>query len=310
MSEKWYWKHRGELRGPFETEDLASLVRQRRIFDRDQLRLDGDSEWLSGKSVKEMFAGQKPPKKVEGKSSANNQNEEVAGRSWQVTLPGISLGGILDFFADRIAFLLLPILRLILFFCNRRVFLVTLFLVLATVVSLRTWSGGARIYRSAFQEMMTVWDDLEGLRVHQAKEAEWYSLRDSALPRLEPVIRNLQADARRLAPGPHEVGTRAWKTDFTSRKLLSASQTLREVLNRLPAYDLDKTNFVREMNDARDLLTGAELRVITEPPQRRVPSGSQAADAEQGLSIGMKGLLIFDALLLVAGVGWYIRSRR
>lgn len=307
MSEQWFWKHRGEIRGPYDTEDVASLIRQRRVFDRDQLKLEEEGEWISGQRVKEMFKGPIPAT-VAGKVSSLSQAS--SGRDWTFNLPQFSASGLLDFFADRIAFLLIPVLNIGLFFCNRRVLMVSALLLLALAVGLRTWNGGSRLYHSAFRQMMSDWDELEALRVKGASDAEWAALRDAALPRLGSIIKMLQDDSLQLPPGPHEVGSRAWKKDYTSRKLLTASQSLREVLNKLPQYDLNRTNFVPEMNNARDLLTGAELRVITEPPQKRAAGANSLLASTDDKGGVMMGIVVVDAALILAGAIWYFRSRR
>ncbi|WP_437222544.1 GYF domain-containing protein [Planctomicrobium sp. SH661] len=72
MAKEWYWKHRGELRGPISTEDLDDLIQHHRIDNRDELRPVGSSAWLSAEAVKEMFASalSKPTEKSTMKAAA------------------------------------------------------------------------------------------------------------------------------------------------------------------------------------------------------------------------------------------------
>jgi hypothetical protein len=57
MAEVWFWKHKGQTLGPLSTDTLEGLVKEHRIFDRDEVRFVKSNEWITGAQSKALFSG-------------------------------------------------------------------------------------------------------------------------------------------------------------------------------------------------------------------------------------------------------------
>jgi len=55
MTELWYWRTKGRIRGPLATEELEAIVDANRLGPGDDVRLDGSDDWVPAAEIRQLF---------------------------------------------------------------------------------------------------------------------------------------------------------------------------------------------------------------------------------------------------------------
>lgn len=320
MPEQWYWKHGRDLLGPLETEAMAKLIEQRRIADRDQIRLESEEHWLTGAEFKSLFAGQT----ADGASSAAaarllsqsarlRESNAVAratlfggltGRLGRLFRSAVSpVHGLLDRtgeFAGRCLALLAP-LR------NRYLVLAVSLLALTVALVSKMHFGSDARNRRVYMMLTQASDDWDALRSRNASPEEIAQFVDSIRPELKHDRQALIDAGKNDSSAWFRSAEREWGLAHTRNALIQANQaflswleTPEEARASAPSHAI----FQQNMMVARDLLAGLPSSRSTGDAFRTQPERNWWS------SPIVVSILIADGLLFVAAAGYWLLRRR
>jgi hypothetical protein len=307
MSELWYWRTNERIHGPLVTEELEALVRQRRLADRDHVRLDGSDEWIPAVEIRLLFENSSTSESPA--ATAAKLLESAAARRLRGTrAPHASQGpgglmarcfGLAGEFAGNIVEL-----------------------VTRAVDSLWRWLG--RIGRTLLTSLAALailvflvtrlgfWQPSETFRLQQIKSL-WQQVRtDNGSPTPKPPLQEEAAtwlqqtqaeleSALRDQPVSGAGSASARRTALARREMLFAVRALREPSNT--SGEFDATLIDRSLKTAEDYLIGAT--VARRDP---VPSAIDERKRSTG-STGLAALIVVDTVLVALGAVWWFRRR-
>lgn len=321
MSEQWYWKHGRDLLGPLETEALERLIRQKRVADRDRVRLADDEVWLSGADVKTLFAEQGADRtssaaaaRLLSQSARLREADAVAagGRSSRI---GGAVRGMLEIprltggpawgLLERLGELFNACFKLLRPMLNRYVLLAAVMLALTLVVAMNIHVGSDARNRRIYNELSQAQVELDGMLSRSASADALRTFSGRLMPALQRDLGTLIDDGRR-SPGQSadsfswmDSAERGWEVAHTRKALIQAIQSFLTLLETPPESiegSPAREIFRQNMAVADDLLEGG-LR-----------QHSRVGD-EGNWSPVTVGFLIVDGLLIVGGMWYWLRRR-
>lgn len=217
MSEQWYWKHRGDLLGPMPTEDLERLIQQRRVGDRDEIRLTTSADWLTGKDVKLMFSGRNDektsadaaaallseslrPKKLSSANPkpAHSYAEDLVSSagSWMQIFTGGLFDSLRGLFQTVGAYLW-PFICLFRFLLHPVSIMLMVGIAFNCVVVMQMNSDGDSLNRNVLKELDSAWGQLSAIPAEQLALTASKDLRQSVSQKLDKALADLNECAKR-----------------------------------------------------------------------------------------------------------------
>jgi hypothetical protein len=326
MSEQWYWRKKGETRGPFTTAELDTLVRDHRIADHDQVRLDGSDRWLSAREIREMFEQSRGTPSEAASELLSQANLRQLQRAFEppprtslVSAPfrglGSGIAALIQNGIDRLIELASPLAVL------KPLFSRTALLGLVALVLLAILFKDVSIFhtqhRKLFERIAVTWQRLDSLSGEEASSADWQALSSETRPWLDPAIERLE-ESSQDKPVMQDYWFGFGRDEAVIiRDLLLAAKSLRTALETQTLTPETAAEYELHMTNAQQYLSG-ELSAAN-PGAPRLPdeegplfavSREQTSDPETRLSPTMMGLLIFDGLLVAGGLlYWWRRSQ-
>jgi len=320
MMDEWFWKHHGETRGPISTADLDDLIQHHRIDNRDELRPVNSTEWISGETVKAMFAGAQETENATVDAAARLlQQKRIPGSNTNSTSSATTFGENLAGAAKSTAGLLSGVLDLIItgistaLFSLRRLYSPWLMLGVAVLILISiplslldvTGAETRRIYHTYSQ----ILEEARQLHSEEAAEAEWDRLRMKYQNEVKASQSWMKQAALKYAPQ-----WRSWQWDFEAtnylarRKLIQLSYAIEEILSGSKARRTKCFIYVDESYAAAtDAIRGKTLEHLKAQTvtARKSP---KPAESKNRLDPTIAGILVIDGLLLIGG-GFFVRRR-
>ena len=327
MAEQWYWKHRGDLLGPFDTEVLEDLIRKHRVADQDKIRPVGRNEWLSGAEVKRLFAsGGDASTSSEAAARLLSQADRLSPRrhaetvegegllnsSWQRTILVVQgiwgpLAGVGEHISDSLA----GGMSRLQVFANRKLTLVVLGILLAAILLRGVNLGGQTQNRRIFEKLTVTFDELLTMRsagvpgaerrAFQEETGTWLDKTKESLIRQEQRPPLISLDSLPWPGSSHRRG----ELDAARRELIQAIWAMQKMLQQSPdsiAYADAANDFHDRMTEAQDVLSGKH--------RERILAAQQNTDQPDSTDALMAGILCLDGVLIIGGLVYWFRRRR
>lgn len=313
MADEWYWKHRGETRGPISTEDLDDLIRHHRIDNRDELRPVDSPEWISGEAVKAMFTNVKTSENATVDAAARLlQQRRIPGTNAGLEGSSTGIGDTLVSAAKGLAGLLSGLLDWVItgittpLFYLRRLYHPWLVLGVAALILISIPLGRLDLTgaenRRIYDRHSHILAQARQLHSEEAPEAEWERLRKEYLNEVKTSQLELNKAALKYA---NQSRLRQWDFQATNylarRNLIQLSYTIERLLS-IPKEK--RTGYLgyadRLFASTTDAITGKTLQQL----KLQAASGSNSkkpAASNAGIDPMIAGILVVDALLLVGG---------
>jgi hypothetical protein len=300
MNELWYWRSKGQIRGPLVTEELEALVVQGRLSADDHVRLDGSEEWIPATEIRGLFLGETDagsPAEAAARLLESAATRRLKGEVPTRSRPGIDGGlsrmtGALVELTGSVAAVCLRAVDVATRWLGRRgravvtllACLAVLGFVASRLISL-PMSDHQRLY-----EIRTVWKEM------QAEPAG-----NGGLSRWQPWLLQTASDLeRQLTDEPVSGSSGGNRRDALARReMLFAVRQMSRIGKERDAEETESVD--RSLEMAADYLTGqADI----------ARSGDAASGASTGISAFIAALLAADAVLMLALVVWWRRGSR
>lgn len=317
----WYWKHHGDLVGPISADELAKLIKSRRIHDDDQLRLSDEADWIDGATAKSLFdrtiAQEMGAADLTGGASAAASNLLRHARFSGATQSNSSAEGFVVK-AIRSCFDLVWRCGIFAFECGiwpivfcarwRKSWLsaVAVLFVLAMVAFSR-FDPASTINQSIYDEFSLILEDIRLLRVNSTP-AEWDNFREEQAEVLADATERLR---RSEGAFNSRAFIRLWafeEEDAEARyHLLQASYRLHELLrDNSDASDELFLAAEKHLNDAENVLAGDYL---LQKARRKRDKEMAAANQRRGKSTRSNNVdLGFARIIAINALFWAVGS--
>lgn len=313
MAEEWFWKHKGQMLGPLDTETLADLVQKRRVFDRDEVRFAESQQWITGVELKQLFAASPGASSADAAAAllAHVRKPDGGNDAAVADLPQIHVprfAGIVGYLAGlasaAVGWLFVAIAAPLLAVFSRFGKPIIALAVFATagIMFAMSLDASGNQNKQAAADLLAAGERLQDLRNKQTSEAEWAEFTAETRAWLQPTIADLQARAKRFPlQGSH------W-FDFerlnarTRHDLIRAGNALNKELDQGPLQIGDPVAFNSLLNEAVSKLEGLEFRGWNR----------QRGPARPGVDLDALtiGFIAFDVLLLIGGAAWWLNRKR
>ena len=293
VAEEWYWKHRGDLLGPIDTEALGKLISEHRVADHDKIRLSTSTEWMTGAEIKAMFAGDvqqattseaaaalltRTTRLQQGHSSHREGFiSSIASRIYRIA-EGLfeSLGGLRGPVV-KICVVCLSLFKLLL---NRFVILFFVVIGLGTVIAVQVRTGSSAVNHRVLNELDSTWEKFKTLKTAEASTSEFQAFKEATLPEVEKNLAVLMRDSKQ-DPGPLAATfpsmmppDQQWKIINTRRALIQALAAMKTMLTEQKKDDEESPSveiFQKQLAAARGVVNGTQLRFPPESNPRTRP---------------------------------------
>jgi hypothetical protein len=316
MAEEWFWKHKGQMLGPLDTETLADLVRKRRVFDRDEVRFAESAQWITGAELKQLFTETPHVSSVDAAAAllAHVRRPDGGDESpvAELQLPQMQAPAVTGIFAwlaglvnSAVGSLFVAVAAPLLAVFSRfgKPIVVAAVFAAAGVIFVRSLdiSGGQNSDVAA--SLLTAGERLTELRNRSTSEAEWDTFTADTRTWLKPTIADLQTHAQRFP-----LQGRKW-FDFerlnarTRHDLIRACNALDKELDEGPLNTGGPVAFNSLLGEALSKLEGNEFRGWNRARGPARPAG----DDFDSLTVGF---IAFDALVLIGGAAFWLRRKR
>lgn len=308
MTEQWYWKHRGQTIGPLDTEQLGELIRRHRVFDRDEIRLATEAEWISGAQIKALFvegraATAEVASKLLSEAARGQLNRGVEAAQDASLFEGWlrRLRSVPELPAGLIGAVLSRLLALLVAAFESKVLrsaLCGVFVVGLLVAFYYRSQENRRVYDRLWAAAEEV-REIQAVPVTEFSPERWRQLQAETRAWLEPTIKSLESAAAR-----HPAGQGSWfetrATGSARRHLIQAARDLQCMLTEIPAPSGCSLHFLAAMEKARRDLSG-----------RAASTGSGAAgpDSEKSYDRLTAAVIAVDVILVIGGLVYWLRRR-
>lgn len=314
MAAEWYWKHRGELRGPISTEDLDDLIRHHRIDNRDELRPVESEDWLSGETVKAMFAraraGDTEKSTVDAAARLLQQRRlpgagEGKGKNLFQSIPladGLkSAGAMLSGLFDQIITGLSSALYSLRCFRNRWVALIVAAILLLSIhLGQRDFSGAEN--RRIYELYSQLLSEVRRLQSIKASDAEWMHFQETQKDAFNASRESLKRIDRKF-PGRYRPGCYDFEQENGQARfeLIQAGYRFQELLQMGKDAKPDAvTGAEKSLTNIQDVFSGkflTQLKIArSKPSVRKSPAASNT-----GIDPLIAGIIAVDGVLLLGG---------
>lgn len=208
MEPRWFWRSAESLYGPLSTDEVAQLIRRKRISDTDELRIDDEGEWMAASSIKALLDVSEEARSAHtasdsaahvlkhaassrlSYSGAGSAKAPLTGRL--VACAGYRLAAFIAYLpcSVRAGALFINRLRWLL---NRKLTLAVLAVfLLAVVFKDRERSDWA--HQETLVKLSTVWEHSQSLRERSASAAEWRKFAEQTFAWLKPTLETLEQE--------------------------------------------------------------------------------------------------------------------